>query len=435
MTVKIKSISGNKGFFQEEDEILSIDDIEICDQLDILFLSAEEGAARFTVRRKSGRIVSRRIRFSTLERAMPVFEEMEFKNCRSRCVFCFVDQMPPKMRKSLYLKDDDYRLSFLFGNYVTMNDITDSELDRIIKYNLSPLYVSIHATGKKIRKTVFGRPMKRDILADLRYLAENDITYHAQIVLVNNLNTGKVLDRTVREIMALRPACRSLAIVPVGLTKHRRGLNKLRGFTRMEARNIVDWAEETRNKYSTSRLPDPFLFLSDEFYLLAGKALPPGKDYGDYEQLSNGIGMCRNFIDETIRDVAELTSAGRKRFEMTVVTGRLGSIFLKKYIVPILNREMPDADVEIVTASNLTFGKKVTVSGLLAGKDIIEALDAGKQRGCVVLPPNCVNHDGVFLDNITPGEIENITGRKIIIPERSFLEESVIIQCNRRNGR
>ncbi|MBU8921143.1 MAG: DUF512 domain-containing protein [Bacteroidales bacterium] len=435
MTLKIKSISGNKGFFREEDEIVSIDDVMVCDQLDILFLSAGEGAAQFTVRRKNGKVVSRRIKYSTLEKAMPVFEEMEFKSCRSRCVFCFVDQMPPGMRRSLYLKDDDYRLSFLFGNYVTMNDIKDSELDRIIKYNLSPLYVSIHATDRKTRKTLFGRPIKRDILSDLRFLAEKGITYHAQIVLVNNLNTGRILDRTVRDIASLRPSCRSLAIVPVGLTKHRRGLSKIRGFSKAEARKIVDWAEQARVKYSTSLYPDTFIHLSDEFYLLAGKVLPATEDYGDYEQLSNGVGMCRDFIDETIEDIEGLAFSGIKRFEMTVVTGRLGSIFLKKYIIPILKKKIPGADIEILTASNMTFGSKVTVSGLLAGRDIINVLASSKQRGCVVMPPNSVNHDGVFLDDITPGEIEDISGRKVIVPERSFLEESVIIQCERRNGR
>ncbi len=430
MSVGIKYIKGESVFFRPGDEILSIGGRKVEDQLDLLFLVSEDGAAEFSVKRKSGAIVSRRIRFTTFEKAAPVLEEMRFKSCGSSCIFCFVDQMPPGLRPTLYKKDDDYRLSFLFGNYITLNDMKDSELDRIIEYNLSPLYVSIHSTEKKSREMIFGRPMTRDILSDLGRLADNGITIHAQIVLVPGINDGKVLEKSVKDIHGFYPFCRTLAVVPAGLTAHRQGLMKLRRFGREEARAILDWAREKQSHFIAVNGSDPFLYMSDEFYLLARRAFPDARMYGDFEQLSNGVGMCRLFIDETRKDIDSLKRRGMVKFRMTVVTGELGRRMIGGYLGPVLRRDLPKAHIEILLVRNRLMGREVGVSGLLSGRDIIEAAKRKSIKGCcLVLPPNCVNHDNLLLDDIRPEEIGRELGLEVIVPERTFLEEKVVRKC------
>ncbi|MCU0640332.1 MAG: DUF512 domain-containing protein [Candidatus Krumholzibacteria bacterium] len=430
MSVRIKYLSGESGFFHPGDEIISIGGRKVNDQLDLLFLVSEEGSAEFVVRRESGGKAARRIRFSTFEKAAPVLEEMRFKSCGSRCIFCFVDQMPAGLRQSLYKKDDDYRLSFLFGNYVTLNDISDNELDRIIKYNLSPLYVSIHSTARKSRERLFGRPMTREILDDLRRLSDNGITMHAQIVLVPGVNDGRTLEKSVRDIRRFYPACRTLAVVPVGLTANRRGLTKLRRFSGDEARKLLDWAEKKRSRFMAGGGGDPFLYMSDEFYLLARRPFPEARFYGDFEQLSNGVGMCRLFIDELNRDIERLRRRGLGKFKMTVVTGELGGRLIRDHLAPVLRRKLPEAGIEILVVRNRLMGRNVGVSGLLCGRDIIAAAEkkAGRRR-CLILPPNCVNHENLLLDNMKPADIGRKLGIRVVVPEMTFLEDKVVRKC------
>ncbi len=243
MPVKISEICGREGFFRKGDRITAVDGRKVDDQLDLYFNLSGMESALFSIERANGRKVERRIRLETFERAAPVFEEMRFIRCASRCIFCFVDQMPPGMRDTLYFKDDDYRLSFLFGNYITLNDISKAQVKRIIEYSLSPLFVSVHATDILIREKIFGRPMKNDIMEILSHLADRGISIHAQIVVIPGVNDGRVLARTMRDLFSLYPACRSLAVVPVGLTGHRTGLTDLRKITPSEAREMIDLSE------------------------------------------------------------------------------------------------------------------------------------------------------------------------------------------------
>jgi len=430
MSVRIKYLSGESGFFRPGDEIISIGGRKVNDQLDLHFLVSEDGSAEFVVRRESGAKVARRIRFTTFEKAAPVLEEMRFKSCGSRCIFCFVDQMPGGLRQSLYKKDDDYRLSFLFGNYVTLNDIRDDELDRIIKYNLSPLYVSIHSTARKSRERIFGRPMTREIISDLRRLSDNGIIMHAQIVLVPGVNDGRILENSVRDIRRFYPACRTLAVVPVGLTANRRGLTKLRRFSGDEARKLLDWADETRSRFMEDSGAGPFLHMSDEFYLLARRSFPEARFYGDFEQLSNGVGMCRLFIDEAKRDIERLRRRGLGKFKMTVVTGELGGRLIRDHLAPIIRKILPDAGIEILVVRNRLMGRNVGVSGLLCGRDIIAAAEKKTaRRRCLILPPNCVNHENLLLDDMSPAEIGRKLGVDVVVPEMTFLEEKIVRKC------
>jgi putative radical SAM enzyme (TIGR03279 family) len=433
MPVRILRVEGVSGFFRPGDEIVSIDGRPVSDQLDAIFLAAGEGRTVFTVAR-GGRERSRTLSPGAFARARLVFEEMRFIRCRSRCVFCFMDQMPPGLRPSLYEKDDDYRLSFLYGNFVTLNDVTGRELGRIASLGLSPLFVSVHAVDRRVRERIFGRPMRRDIMSDLRRLARAGITIHAQIVLVPGVNDGASLDRTVAALGNLYPRCRSAAVVPVGVTAHRAGLPTLRRPAAAESRGLVQWAERLRARYRARTGGESFLHLADEIYLAAGRALPPDARYDGYPQLSNGVGMCRLFLEELRRDAARLGGGRRPRRTTVVVTGDLGARFIRRYAAPLLARELPGYPLRVLRVPNALFGRDVGVSGLLAGRDIIRA--ARRERvaaGCLVLPANAVNHAGRLIDDLRPADIGRAIGVPVIVARGTFLESNVIRRS--RGGR
>jgi len=341
-----------------------------------------------------------------------------------------MDQMPRGMRSSLYEKDDDYRLSFLFGNYVTLCDLTEREMRRIIDLRLSPLYVSVHAVDNRIRERIFGRPMRRDVLRDMARLARHGITVHAQIVLVPGVNDGRVLDKTVDRLFDLYPACRSVALVPVGLTRHREGLPTIRSVSREDARTVIEWARRKRRSFLERSAGEHFLHLSDEFYLLTGRALPPTEAYDDFPQLANGVGMCRLFLDRLRRDAAALAKGPVARSRLTIVTGVLGARFMRRYVLPYVEEQAPSLQLDLIVVPNRLFGRRVSVSGLLSGVDILHAaLTRGRPRGCLVIPPNALNHDGLFLDDMTPAQLEEPLGIPVVVPRMTFLERRVLRRC------
>ncbi|MBN1163472.1 MAG: DUF512 domain-containing protein [Candidatus Krumholzibacteriota bacterium] len=427
MAVIIKSVSADSRFFKAGDEIISIESQPVEDQLDVIFLTADERRAEFRVRRKNGRILKRKIAPAEFTRASLELEQMRFKHCGSDCIFCFVDQMPPNLRDSLYQKDDDYRLSFLFGNYATLNNIRRPELDRIIRYNLSPLYVSVHSTQRRIREKMFGQVMHRDILKVIQRLVEGGIVIHSQVVLVPGLNDGAALERTVDNIFAFYPGCKSLAVVPVGLTRHRKGLEHIRRVGTGQARQLLDWAKTKGDDCQEKTGGDRFLQMADEFYLQAGRVFPASGDYGDYDQLSNGVGMSRMFIERIKNDIERLGRKDRIKTGFTVVTGILGGKLLRRYVLPLVEEKLPQFRIGLLPVKNRLFGSMVGVSGLLSGKDIVrEAKRAGTIQGPLLLPPNCVNHEGKLIDDVLPREIERELGMPVLIPEESFLENRII---------
>jgi putative radical SAM enzyme (TIGR03279 family) len=434
MAVRITEICGTSGFFRKGDRIKAVDGRRVEDQLDLYYILSGMKSARFSIEREDGRKSERKIRIETFEKAAPVFEEMRFIHCASRCIFCFVDQMPPGMRAPLYFKDDDYRLSFLFGNYITLNDIKRKQIRKIVEYGLSPMYVSVHATAKKMRERIFGRPMNNDIMRSLSELAEGGITIHAQIVVIPGVNDGKVLEKTTRDLFRLYPACASLAIVPVGLTGHRKGLTELRKITSSEAREMIDLIAGMNSRFHRKTGGYDFAFLSDEFYLLAGRTLPAAETYGGFVQLSNGVGMARLFIDGIMERIEELSKRRHgPSGKMTVVTGRLGARMLKKYIMSLLEQKLPRLRVDLLTVSNSTFGRSVTVSGLLSGNDIRTAAKrVGLTQGLLVLPPNMVNHNGLMIDDMKPASLGRELGMRVVVPEEDFLEDRVLRAAGRR---
>lgn len=429
MGVRIERLLGPSGALRAGDEIAAIDGRPAADQLDVIFAAAGGRPARFTLRR-GGRTLSRTISGAAFERARPVFEPMRFIRCRSRCVFCFMDQMPRGMRPALYEKDDDYRLSFLFGNFITLNDVTDRDLARIARLRLSPLYLSVHATDGRTRERIFGRPLRRSVLDDMRYLAARGVVMHAQVVLVPGINDGAVLRRTLDDLFALYPACRSVAIVPVGLTAHRRGLAPLRPVDARTARAVVALGERLRTRFARRTGGERFLHLADELYLAAGRALPPAGTYDGYPQLANGVGMCRLFLEDLAADARRLRGTVPRRARIAIATGRLGARFLRRYALPLLERELPGFSPAILPVENRLLGRRVTVSGLLSGADVLAAARRARLRaGCLVLPPNAVNHEGRMLDDARPADLARSLGIPVRVARGTFLDRRIVRAC------
>ncbi|RNC67956.1 MAG: DUF512 domain-containing protein [Desulfuromonadales bacterium] len=331
--------------------------------------------------------------------------------CGNKCVFCFVHQLPKGLRSPLYVMDEDYRLSFLYGNYVTLSNIGREELDRIIDQRLSPLYISVHATNPKLREKLLGRRGILPILDVMGELAAARIVMHAQVVLCPGLNDGEELVRTVRDLAGLHPWVESLAIVPVGLTRHRARLPHLEPVTAEYAGNFIRaWQPEAERL--ALEFGAPFLFLADEFYLKAGLAFPSLDSYGDLPQIENGVGMIPLFLDESAR-VLRKARKGRA-VTVTVVTGESPYRYLSDFLVKLGSRT--GATFVPVAVRNRLFGESVTVTGLVSGGDIVESL-RGRDLGDAVFIPDVMlkEGEGVFLDNLTVMELEAAIGTRVVV--------------------
>lgn len=332
------------------------------------------------------------------------------RECVNKCVFCFVDQLPEHVRPSLHVKDDDWRLSLMMGNFVTMTNVSDAELERIIARHASPLYISVHTTNPQLRASMLNQPLAARIMTQLKRLKAGGIAFHTQAVLCPGLNDGAELERTIRELSALWPYCQSLAIVPVGLTGHREGLCPLHKYSRDEARAVLDIAERFQERFM-KEFDTPFVLPSDEFYLAADYPLPPDSFYEDYAQIENGIGLMR-LLETELEEAYE--QAGLKEAvprRVMIATGTSAAPFMrslmKKYPVP-------GVKVTVKAIENSFFGPEVTVAGLLTGGDIVRA---GKEADVdEVLITECMLRDSedVFLDDMTLEEAQRQIGKPLI---------------------
>ena len=348
----------------------------------------------------------------------------DIATCANKCVFCFIHQLPRGMRKSLYVKDDDYRLSFLHGNYITLTDLAEPDFERIVEQRLSPLYVSVHATDPALRHRLLGSPRRSaEILPRLERLAKARIRVHAQVVLCPDLNDGPHLARTVRELSALHPHVATTAIVPVGLTRHRQRLPELRTLTAAEAAALVDTVGEWQHGF-LSTLGSRFVFLADEVYLLAGRPLPGAVAYEGFAIAEDGIGLVRRFEDGWRRSVARRGRRGIRR-DTTLVTGEMFGPRLECLVA-----ELEDARrARVVAVPNDFFGRGIGVAGLLTGADIQAHLAARGDLGEVVLVPAVTvrDGDGVFLDDVTPADLARDLGLpvKVVAPEPAALLDAL----------
>src|SRR5438876_181666 len=290
----------------------------------------------------------------------------DIDTCSNKCVFCFIHQLPRGMRKSLYVKDDDFRLSFLHGNYITLTDLDEDELARIEEQRLSPLYVSVHATDPELRHALLGRPRVRaEILPRLRRLAGAGIRMHAQIVLCPEWNDGAHLERTVSELAPLYPQVATTAVVPVGLTRHRERLPRLRGLTPLEARALVATAGQWQERF-LGALGSRFVFLADEIYLMADEPLPSAEHYEGFPVAEDGIGLVRRFEDDLARALGRGRGPVRRR-RVTVVSGEMYGERLSRQLVPLAAHGI---EARVAAVPNELFGRAIAVGGLLTGRDI-----------------------------------------------------------------
>ncbi len=367
---------------QPGDQVVSINGHVLRDTIDYRFYAAEERLKIVTLRAGKERVYEVRRDYKRdlgLEFTAPTFDGI--RRCQCRCSFCFVQQMPPGLRRTLYIRDDDYRYSFLFGNFVTLTNLTREDWIRLEEQRLSPLYVSVHATDVALRRQILGNPTVPDIMAQLRGLGNLGITVHTQIVLVPGLNDEAALTKSVSDLASLFPIVQSIAIVPVGLTRyHRRGLRSL---TPSEAGDLIHRMQPRQARYRRRRGAN-LVYLSDEIYLLAGHPLPPAEAYDDFPQLENGVGLTRQLLDEWegIRETAQAIRPGYRK--ATLVCGTLIAPILQSVIPPL--GDAVGVHFEVVPVSNRFFGSSVTVSGLLVGEDVISALRRHELGDLVVLP-------------------------------------------------
>lgn len=322
------------------------------------------------------------------------------RTCANCCSFCFVNALPPGVRKSLTVKDDDYRLSFLHGNFITLTNLTPADWERIRRMRLSPLYVSVHATNPPIRQKLLGHARAGRIMADLERLSGYGIEVHAQVVICPGVNDGPELDRTLGDLSELWPAVRSVGVVPVGTTSYRR--EPFAPVTPEVAREVLAGVHEFQQR-CREQFEDGFVYAADEFYLMTGQPFPSLAEYGDFPQLENGIGMAVLFWDELAHESAMAPSRIRRPVELALVTGVLALPLLED-AARALNR-VRGVRARVIAVSNSFFGPQVTVAGLLAGKDLRVALGSCR-AGEVAVVPSHILRDGVFLDDVSLEEVE-----------------------------
>jgi putative radical SAM enzyme (TIGR03279 family) len=402
------------------DRIVAINGAPLRDVIDFHFHAGEERLRLAVERDGRARIARLTRRGSGLGLTLEAPRPAEIATCANKCVFCFIHQLPKGMRKSLYVKDDDFRLSFLHGNYITLTDLDESELERIETQRLSPLYVSVHATDPDLRHALLGQPKaRRELLPVMERLAKSGIAMHAQIVLCPGWNDGVHLDRTVHELARLHPAVPTTAVVPVGLTRHRERLPALRPVTVEEAgllvRTIEGWQDELHASLGTR-----FVWAADELYLQSGIPLLPARAYEGFAVAEDGIGLVRRFEDGFARVLAQQPARLPRPRQVTVVTGELFAPRMRALLERV---RVEGLTVRLVPVANEFFGRGIGVAGLLTGRDIqiqlgqIQLADRG--LGDAVLVPAVALRDGagIFLDDLTPADLAARLGTPVAAVE------------------
>jgi putative radical SAM enzyme (TIGR03279 family) len=421
-----------EGSFAEEiglkkgDIILSMNGHPVHDIIDYMYYSRDD-------------VINLKIRRGTRPRTFNVrkkdgdpfgFELKPFrtKTCRNKCVFCFVDQLPKGMRKTLYLKDDDFRMSFLFGNYITLSNLNSKEKKRILEQKLSPLYVSIHSTNNGIRRKMIGNPKAPDILKELLDFTSQKIRIHGQIVVCPGLNDGDELANTIKDLQKFYPYVASIAVVPVGVTKYNK--STVKPVTKDDALKVIDIVKSFRRRLKR-RHGDPLVYLADEFYLKAGLTLPPLKEYGDLPQLENGVGPIPLFLQE-----AKRVKMPKKVNPKTVAlfTGASFMPFLQDFAKKL--KSIEGLTLDLFKVENTFFGPGVTVSGLLTGKDIVKTILGKTKAECLLVPSVALrNGSDIFLDNVTLKDMTESLGIevKVIDPTPEGLIRGITDGCQRKD--
>lgn len=410
------------------DELLKINGTEIKDVFDYHYLVNDEYLL-LLIRKKNGEEWELEIEKDYEEDLGIEFGDGlmdQYRSCRNKCVFCFIDQMPPGMRETLYFKDDDARLSFLQGNYITLTNMSDEDLNRIIFYKLSPINISVHTTNPDLRKQMLHNRFAGDALAKLKKLYENEILMNSQIVLCKGYNDGTELDRTISDLGAMQPYMQSLSVVPVGLTKYREGLANLSKFSKEDAIHVIkqveSWQQKFLKEYGTR-----FVHLSDEWYLTAELPIPEEEYYEGYGQIENGVGMIRSLVDE-VTEAIEAEEGDDRKKKISLATGVLAAPIIRD-MVALINKKYPNIDATVYTIQNDFFGRDITVAGLLTGQDIINQLK-DKDLGEYLILPNVLLRQGedVLLDDLRLPDLENALqiGIRIVQSDGQSLVDTIV---------
>ena len=388
------------------DTILKINGTEVHDYLDYMYLSSNEKVeitlADRTVKVKNPDFEPLGIEFDTL-----LIDEA--RSCRNKCIFCFIDQLPPNMRETCYFKDDDYRLSFLQGNYVTLTNMSDEDIDRIIEYNIPRINVSVHTTNPELRCKMLNNRFAGRIMEQMKRFSGSGMMINCQIVLCPGYNDGEELDRTISDIISLGDAVESLSVVPVGISDFRENLTPLTTFDKEGSQKVIAQVEKWQSKMKEERDIN-FVYLADEFYIKAGYPIPNWTEYDGFPQIENGVGLCSSLLwefEDALEDARDLSVKSKK----SLVTGVLSYDFING----LVNRLNTDK-IQVFAIENNFFGHQITVSGLVTAGDIINQLK-GKDLGEEILIPVCMlKHDeDLFLDNLTISDVEKELGVKVTV--------------------
>jgi len=348
------------------------------------------------------------------------FEEMKIRGCANDCVFCFVDQNPPNMRESMYFRDGDYRMSYLYGHYITLTNMGQNELGRIVKQRMSPLYVSVHVTDPKLRRKLFLYNKYDAILEKLQFLTENNIELHTQIVLMPTINDDEYLRETLRDLYVFYPKLKTCTIVPVGLTKYRQGLMNIPVVSKKYAKKMLKMLPDIRKDFPGAQ--SPFVLCSDEWYILAEIPFPNMDEYGDTDLAENGVGQTPFFLNRFYNEKLHFPKKLNKPFKITIATGTLISEIFASEIIPGLNR-INNLDVSVIPIKNNIFGESVSVSGLLAGRDIINQLKGEDVGDEIWISHRILNDEGLYtLDDMTLEDISLELKHPIKVGKDSFHE-------------
>ena len=391
-----------------KDKLIRVNGNKIKDAIDLLFygnepdlqLTVGRGAAKLTITACRGRNETVGLGIG--------LKPFHTRSCRNNCIFCFVSQLPKGLRKSLYLKDDDYRMSFLYGNYITMTNLSPQDKQRIIAQHLSPLYISVHSTNTAVRNKLLGVHAAENILKEIKFLADNKIRMHTQIVLCPGYNDGRDLEKTIADLYRFYPYVRSIAVVPVGLTAHRK--KQLKPVDMEDALRGLDTIRKFQHRFRRKH-GESIVYGADELYIKAAAEFPPLDDYGELSQIENGVGMVPLFLHQAkkvkLPQALQRSKDAGRRF--LTFTGVSFYPYLSRFVTRLRKAGI---DIEAVPVENTFFGTSVTVTGLLTGRDAIKSLSGLVDKGDTVLVPDVVlrSDSDMFLDDISLHDIEEVLG-------------------------
>ena len=395
------------------DVLLSVNGHEIHDILEYKFLTAEYEVT-LKIEKQDGSVEEIIIENDYEDLGLIFKEDLLSKpeSCRNKCIFCFIDQLPKGMRDTVYFKDDDTRLSFLQGNYVTLTNIDDEALDRLIALRVSPINISVHTTNPGLREFMLCNRFAGKVFDRMEKLADSGIYMNCQIVLCPGINDGQELERSLRDMASLGEQVQSISVVPVGLTAYRQGLYELTTYDKEGSLKVIKQVEALQNEFLET-LGTRLVYLSDEFYINAGVEIPPAEEYEGFPQIENGVGLVAS-MDEEIKSALRLIKPKKRDRQITVATGEIAVSFIRESC-DLIEKAAPGVKVNVIPVKNKFFGGGVTVTGLVCGEDLINAINSQKKTQNVLISSSMLRgSDEVFLDDVTLSQAEERTGTKII---------------------